>query len=69
MNYRQNKMKMQWPVTGRKRREKKKTKLLGRTGTLKTEEMISTGEVGWSLNTLHRAGTFSCPEHSTTASP
>lgn len=69
MNYRQNKMKTQWPVTGRKRGEKKKARLLGRTGTLKTEELISIGEVGWSSNTLHRAGTFSsCPEQSSTLS-
>lgn len=51
-----------------KKNRKKKTKLLGRTGTLKTEELISIGEVGWSLNTLHRVGTlFSCPDQSSTA--
>lgn len=52
-----------------KKKRKKKTKLLGRTGALKTEELISVAEVGWSLNTLHRSGTFSCPEQSSTASP
>lgn len=52
-----------------KKKRKKEVRLLGRTGTLKTEELISVGEVGQSWNALHRAWTFfSCPDQSSTAS-